>query len=195
MYKIILASKSPRRSELLKQIGLTFDVMVSDKEEVVTSTIPSEVVKELSLQKATDVRDMYVAGGCAEQYIIIGADTVVAVDDKILGKPKDSEDAFNTLKSLSGRAHSVYTGVTLIVGDGSRQSIDTFAVQTKVYMYENSDEELKAYVSTHECDDKAGSYGIQGIGAKFVERIEGDYNNVVGLPISAIYKKISHLIG
>ncbi len=194
MYNIILASKSPRRSELLKQIGLEFDILVSDKEEVVTKTIPSEVVKELSRQKAEDVCKIYKNDKHNDKYIIIGADTVVAIDDKILGKPKDSEDAYNTLKSLSGRAHSVYTGVTLIICDGTEEKIDTFSVQTKVYMYENSDEEIRTYISTHESDDKAGSYGIQGIGAKLVEKIEGDYNNVVGLPVSAIYRKIKDLI-
>ncbi len=194
MYKIILASKSPRRSELLKQIGLEFEVLVSDKEEVVTSNIPGEVVKELSIQKAVDVRDMYVNAEHSEKFIIIGADTVVAIDEKILGKPKDEEDALNTLMSLSGRAHDVYTGVTLIVNDGEREQRDTFYVRTKVYMYENTNEELLAYISTKEPMDKAGSYGIQGIGAKLVEKIEGDYNNVVGLPVSAIYNKIKKLI-
>lgn len=190
MYKIILASKSPRRSELLKQIGLEFDVLVSDKEEIVTSNIPGEVVKELSLQKAMDVKGMYVAGEHSEQYIIIGADTVVAIDDKILGKPKDADDAFMMLKALSGRAHDVFTGVTLIINDGVCEKTDTFFVRTKVYMYDNSDKELLDYIATSEPNDKAGSYGIQGIGAKLIEKIDGDYNNVVGLPVSAIYKKI-----
>ena len=193
MYKIILASKSPHRSELLKQIGLEFSVMVSEKEEVVTNNIPGEVVKELSLQKAEDVRDLYVSGEHNDKYIIIGADTVVAANEQILGKPKDEEEALNMLLSLSGKEHGVYTGVTLIINDGEVEKTDTFYVKTKVFMYENTKEELLEYIATKEPMDKAGSYGIQGIGAKLVERIEGDYNNVVGLPVSAIYNKIKHL--
>ncbi len=193
MYKIVLASKSPRRSELLSQIGLSFEVRVSDKEEVVTSNVPGEVVKELSCQKATDVKEMYVSCGSSDKFIVIGADTVVAVDDKILGKPKNKEDAFGMLKLLSGRSHDVFTGVTLIINDGRSERVDTFFVQTKVYMYENSEKELMDYIATGEPDDKAGAYGIQGIGAKLVEKIEGDYNNVVGLPVSAIYKKLTEL--
>ncbi len=194
MYDIILASKSPRRSELLTQIGIKFNVMVSEKEEIVTSSIPGDVVMELSLQKANDVMEMYTKKEHNDKYIIIGADTVVAIDDKILGKPKDSEDALNMLTALSGRAHGVYTGVTLIICDGKDVKKDTFFVKTDVYMYENSKEELLDYISTHESDDKAGAYGIQGIGARLVEKIEGDYNNVVGLPISAIYNRIKEYI-
>lgn len=194
MYDIILASKSPRRSELLTQIGIKFKVMVSEKEEIVTSSIPGDVVKELSLQKANDVMEMYTEKDHNEKYIIIGADTVVAIDDKILGKPKDSEDALNMLTALSGRAHGVYTGVTLIIGDGENVKKDTFFVKTDVYMYDNSKEELLDYISTLEGRDKAGAYGIQGIGARLVEKIEGDYNNVVGLPISAIYNRIKEYI-
>ncbi len=194
MYDIILASKSPRRSELLNQIGIRFKVMVSEKDEIVTSSIPGEVVKELSLQKATDVRDMYVNQNHCHQYIIIGADTVVAVDDKILGKPKDDQDALLMLTALSGRAHAVYTGVTLIINDGIDVKIETFYVKTDVYMYDNSKEELIDYIATGEGKDKAGSYGIQGIGARLVEKIEGDYNNVVGLPVSAIYNRIKDLV-
>lgn len=190
MYDIILASKSPRRSELLNQIGILFKVMVSEKEEIVSSNIPSKVVMELSRQKAFDVKSIYTESDPKDEYIIIGADTVVAVDNRILGKPKDEDDALNMLMGLAGRAHDVYTGVTLIISDGENEKTDTFFVQTKVYMYENSKEELLDYVKTSEGRDKAGSYGIQGIGAKLVEKIEGDYNNVVGLPVSAIYNKI-----
>ncbi len=193
MYDIILASKSPRRSELLNQIGIKFKVMVSEKDEIVTSSIPDEVVKELSLQKATDVRDMYIGQEHSDKYIIIGADTVVAIDDKILGKPKDNEDALNMLTALSGRAHGVYTGVTLIINDGRCEQVDTFFVKTNVYMYDNCKDELLDYIATGEGRDKAGSYGIQGIGARLVEKIEGDYNNVVGLPVSAIYNRIKDL--
>ena len=194
MYDIILASKSPRRSELLTQIGIKFKVIVSEKDEIVTSSIPGDVVMELSLQKANDVMEMYTQKEHNDKFIIIGADTVVAIDDKILGKPKDDDDALDMLTALSGRAHGVYTGVTLIIGDGENVKKDTFYVKTDVYMYDNSKEELLDYISTLEGRDKAGSYGIQGIGARLVEKIEGDYNNVVGLPISAIYNRIKEYI-
>ena len=193
MHKVILASKSPRRSELLKQIGIDFEVMVSDKEEVITNNIPGEVVKELSYQKAMDVKENYCKDNACD-CIIIGADTVVAIEDRILGKPVDENDAVNTLLSLSNKAHDVYTGVTIVVKTKDSESVDAFYVKTKVYMYDNSKEELEAYVKSGEPMDKAGSYGIQGLGAKLVEKIDGDYNNVVGLPVSEIYQRIKRYL-
>lgn len=179
---------------MLKQIGIDFEVLVSNKEEVIESDEPYEVVCSLSRQKALEVRDLYAQRAGSEGYIVIGADTIVAVDGKILGKPKDESDALDMLRSLSGRSHIVCTGVTLVINNGEREEIDTFAEVTKVFMYQADKEELLDYISTKEPMDKAGSYGIQGIGGKFIEKIEGDYNNVVGLPISKIYQKIKHLI-
>lgn len=191
--KVILASKSPRRKELLERIGMDFECIVCDKEEVIQGSVPSEVVKSLSLQKAEEVfrqvKDQYGEN----PILVIGADTVVAKDNHILGKPKDKDDAYGMLTMLSGNVHSVWTGVTLIyVCDGIKKD-KTFAEETKVHMYNISDAEKNKYIASGECDDKAGSYAIQGLGGKFIKKIEGDYNNVVGLPVGRIYQIMKEL--
>lgn len=185
-YRFILASASPRRRELLKQIGVTFEVMPAKGEEVITERQPEQVVMELSRQKAEEI-----ASGIQEEHVIIlGADTVVVYDGKILGKPKDETDAGRMLSMLSGNTHSVYTGVTVIViRDGESQS-HSFYEETKVTMYPMTDAQISAYIRTGEPMDKAGAYGIQGKGAVFIEKIDGDYNNVVGLPLAKIFHKI-----
>lgn len=189
--RIILASKSPRRKELLEQIGLSFEVIVSDADENIDKTHPGEMVEVLSNIKATAVLDtLDFDDESKKDILIIGSDTVVAFDDNILGKPKDSDDAFCMLKMLSGKAHSVYTGVTLIYYKNNEMVKDVFSSKTDVFMYEMSDEEIKEYIATGEPMDKAGSYAIQGISAKFIQKIEGDYNTVVGLPVSMIYQRI-----
>lgn len=204
MYKIYLASKSPRRKELLTQIGMEFEILVSDKDEIIEGHVPDEVVKELSMQKAYDIEGVLIKnseGKLLEKHIgqgydgviVIGADTVVSYDDVILGKPQDEADAFNMLKKLSGKVHTVSTGVTIVAINEKERKVFNFAENTKVAMYEISDEEIKSYIATKEPMDKAGSYGIQGIGAKFIKGIEGDYNNVVGLPIGKIYQTIKSL--
>ena len=205
--KVILGSASPRRRELLAQIGVEFEVRVSDKEEIYHSEIPEEIVKELALMKAENVMaDMTVeqvlkkpATEKTEETedrqtflkstVIIGADTVVVLDDKILGKPKDEEDAFRMIQSLQGRRHEVYTGVAVIEFDseGKRSTVN-HAVGTKVYVNAMTEEEIHAYIATGEPVDKAGAYGIQGRFAPFIDRIEGDYYNVVGLPVSYVYQ-------
>ena len=205
--KLILGSASPRRRELLAQIGVEFEVRVSDKEEIYHSEIPEEIVKELALMKAENVMaDMTVeqvlkkpATEKTEETedrqtflkstVIIGADTVVVLDDKILGKPKDEEDAFRMIQSLQGRGHEVYTGVAVIEFDseGKRSTVN-HAVGTKVYVNAMTEEEIHAYIATGEPVDKAGAYGIQGRFAPFIDRIEGDYYNVVGLPVSYVYQ-------
>ena len=205
--KVILGSASPRRRELLAQIGVEFEVRVSDKEEIYHSEIPEEIVKELALMKAENVMaDMTVeqvlkkpATEKTEETedrqtflkstVIIGADTVVVLDDKILGKPKDEEDAFRMIQSLQGRGHEVYTGVAVIEFDseGKRSTVN-HAVGTKVYVNAMTEEEIHAYIATGEPVDKAGAYGIQGRFAPFIDRIEGDYYNVVGLPVSYVYQ-------
>lgn len=172
---IILASKSPRRKELLSFITTDFSVKSADVDETLPQGItPDKAVEYLSKIKAEPFKN--------ENDIVIGADTVVALDGKILGKPRDDADAFATLKMLSGREHSVFTGVSVIKGD----KIETFSVQTKVKMFELTDEEIEEYIATDEPFDKAGSYGIQGKGSLLVEKIDGDYFNVVGLPISRL---------
>lgn len=178
--RIILASASPRRSELMHQVGLQPEIIPSTVEEVITSIRPDEVVKELSEQKAADV-----AGQFGEQdVIVIGADTVVAVDGEILGKPKDVEDAVDMIMKLQGRSHHVYTGVTLIFAGEKRQI--TFAEATEVEVYPMTEQQARAYVATGEPMDKAGAYGIQGYFAAYIRGIHGDYNNVVGLPVGRI---------
>lgn len=181
--RIVLASGSPRRRELLAQVGIDFEVTVSGIEEVVSSTVPKDVVCELSRQKASDV-----FGGTAGDIVVIGADTVVSADNRILGKPQDEEDAAKMLKSLSGRCHSVFTGVTLCIRRNGEEELLTFAEETKVYVDELTDRDIKAYIATGEPMDKAGAYGIQGKFAAYVEKIEGDYNNVVGLPVRRVCK-------
>ncbi len=178
--KWILASASPRRRELLTQVGLTFEVMVSDADENIEESLsPDELVKRLSLIKAAAVKEELSAKGADGDSAVIGADTVVFHKGEILGKPKDEEDAFRMLKSLSGDTHSVYTGVTILLGD---ETI-TFANETKVVFDTISDEEIKRYIASKEPMDKAGAYGIQGQGGAFVTSIEGEYANVVGFPI------------
>lgn len=176
---IILASKSPRRQELLKYITEEFEIKTADVDEALPDGIsPSDAVCYLAEIKAQPFKN--------ENDIVIGADTVVAIDGKILGKPRDEEDARQMLKALSGNTHSVFTGVSIIKGESTK----TFSVETKVKFFELSDEEIDKYIASREPMDKAGSYGIQGQGSLFVEKIDGDYFNVVGLPISRLNKEL-----
>lgn len=181
--RFILASASPRRKELLEQIGAKFDILPATGEEVITKELPGEVVMELAKQKAEEI-----AKTAEADTLVLGADTVVAYEGKILGKPKDEADALRMLTMLSGKEHEVYTGVALI--DNRDQSMENFFERTKVTMYPVSEEEIRDYIAGGEPMDKAGAYAIQGLGAKFIQKIEGDYNNVVGLPIGRIYQEI-----
>ena len=185
-YQVILASGSPRRKELLELIGVEFKIITSNKEEVITSTNPEKVVKELSMMKAEDV-----AAGVAGPAIILGADTVVAHGGRILGKPKDKADAVNMIRSFAGDDHYVYTGVCIIrkEADGSVKKI-SFAEGTKVTVYPMTEEEIEQYVATNEPMDKAGAYAIQGLFAPYIKGIEGDYYNIVGFPIAGIYQRL-----
>ncbi|MDE7251707.1 MAG: Maf family protein [Acetatifactor sp.] len=194
--RIILASASPRRRELLAQIGMEFEVMVSNVEERVTATLPGEVVQELSGQKAEAVLAMPQAkeSGTDASILVIGADTIVACDNKILGKPADEEDAKRMLRLLSGRTHEVYTGVTMLFSpqspaDGSVRR-HTFFECTKVCFAPMTEAEIAEYVATKDPMDKAGAYGIQGFCARYIKGIEGDYNNVVGLPVGRLYQEL-----
>lgn len=186
MKRIILASQSPRRRELLTQIGLKFEVIPSTVEEVITSINPVEVVQELAQQKARDVANVAAKETPKESLLVIGADTIVVYEGKILGKPGDKEDAVRMLTMLQGKEHSVYTGVALLSGE---QEI-VFAEETRVQMCPMTPEEIAWYVNTGEPMDKAGAYGIQGLCARFVRQIQGDYNNVVGLPVGRIYQEL-----
>ncbi|MCR5196052.1 MAG: Maf family protein [Pseudobutyrivibrio sp.] len=179
--KLILASGSPRRRELLAQAGIEYIVEPADIEETTTETLPARVVEDLSRQKALAVSKNHPG------QVVLAADTVVAFDDKILGKPVDEDDAFEMLTELSGRTHQVYTGVTIVYTD---RSVKTFSECTEVTMYPNSPEAIRSYIASGEPMDKAGAYGIQGLGSVLVERINGDYNNVVGLPLAKVYREL-----
>lgn len=201
MGQIILASASPRRKELLEQIGLQFDICPAKGEEVITKTIPYEVVQELASQKAKEVAGMVKAYEASHEELvtpqdimIIGADTIVAYENQILGKPKDEEDAFRMLSMLSGNTHAVYTGVSIVLLGASGMAGElTFYEKTDVVMRGMSEEEIRRYIATGEPVDKAGAYGIQGKCAIYIDKIDGDYNNVVGLPIAAIYRELKKL--
>ena len=177
----------------MEQAGYEFTVVPSDVEEKIKSTKPWEVVVELSAQKAEDVYNKAMEN--EEQHIVvIGADTVVAIDGEILGKPENEAVAKEMLKRLQGRMHQVYTGVTLMWNEGREDKKCSFCECTEVTFCCMTDEEIDNYVATGDSLDKAGAYGIQGPGAIYIERISGDYNNVVGLPISRVYQEMKKIV-
>ena len=213
--RFILASGSPRRKELLGQIGINPEIIPSDIDEKVTTSVPGELVISLSKSKAMDIasklqisertEDISLTTGtpeCSENMspaaspqdkitLILGADTVVSVDGHILGKPHSHEEAAEMIRSIRGRSHQVYTGVTIIARDSTGQTaIDSFAVKTDVNVYPMTEEEIITYAGSDEPMDKAGAYGIQGTFARYIKGIEGDYNNVVGLPVAEVYQRI-----
>lgn len=207
--RLVLASASPRRRELLSQIGLEFTVMPSTKEENTKTTEAGALVQELSRQKAVDIWEQ-LSGGQGQnpdtdqeqiseetqepnlngkrqpELLVIGADTVVCCEGKILGKPHSREAAAEMLTALQGRSHEVYTGVTLY----SQSETVTFFECTQVEFYPMTEVEISEYIDSKEPMDKAGAYGIQGLGARFVKGIRGDYNNVVGLPVGRLYQEL-----
>lgn len=188
--KLYLASASPRRKELLRQVGLSFKVVPSTVEEKITKEKPDEVVEELSYQKAVDVCGRLAAEG-KEDFVVIGADTVVSAWGKILGKPSDKEEAARMLKDLQGGSHQVYTGVTLAWKYKDMAPMyATFSECTDVTMYAMTDEEIQRYVDSGEPMDKAGAYAIQGLFAAHIQGICGDYNNVVGLPVGRLCQEL-----
>ena len=185
MKKIILASASPRRRELLTLAGVNFSVECADADETLPQGIsPREAVELLAQKKAAAVAATH--DDCA----VIGADTVVSAQGKILGKPADYDEAFEMLSLLSGKTHSVYTGVCIICG-GERV---VFSEKTDVTFYDLTDAEIDGYIKTNECFDKAGSYGIQGRGCTLVKKIDGDYFNVVGLPVARTIRELKKII-
>lgn len=188
--KYILASASPRRVELLSQAGFTFDVLPAGIDEHTDAVTPWDAVTDLALQKALAVSETLPPEG---EYLIIGADTVVSYRGEVLGKPENEAEAMDMLCLLSDRTHQVYTGVALVhIKDGARE-VHTFHECTDVTFYPIDRADLAAYISTGDCMDKAGSYGIQGAFAVHVRKISGDYNNVVGLPIARLYQELKHL--
>lgn len=187
MYNIILASGSPRRKEILEQVGIPFTVQASNKEEVITENEPVNIVKGLASMKANDIAEKAKIND-----VIIGCDTIVAYNNQIMGKPKNEEDAKRMLQLLQNDVHEVYTGVSVIIkmttDDGSECDKEiNFAVETKVYVNAMSEAQIESYVATKEPMDKAGAYAVQGKFAVHIKKLDGDYYNVVGLPISRLY--------
>jgi septum formation protein len=183
--KTILASASPRRQELFKYATESFEIIPADIDEAIPPNIPAESCAEyLAVQKAKAVAQEY------SEAVVIGCDTVVICDGAIFGKPKDSDDARNMLRSLSGKSHRVATGVCLCIG----QRLTSFSEVTKVEFYSLSDEEIDSYIQTGEPFDKAGAYGIQGYGAVLVKGIHGDFFNVMGLPVARLAREYNKFI-
>lgn len=182
--QIVLASASPRRKEILEQMGVSFVIQPACGEEVITCTDPEEVVKELSLQKAREVAEK-----TEQPSLVIGADTVVVCDGEIMGKPVDEADAFRMLKRLQGDTHMVYTGVTVIDTE-SKETLLNVAEGTEVSMYPMTEEWIWSYIRTSEPMDKAGAYAIQGGCGPYIRGIHGEYSNVVGFPAARFYQEL-----
>lgn len=189
MKRVILASASPRRRELLSQVGIQFEVIPSTEEEICRETEPSCVVEALALQKAENV-----AKKLTGDFIVIGSDTIVTKDRRILGKPSDREDAFAILQSLQGDVHQVYSGVALISSQGEEGKNCCFHVMTEVEVLPMTKQQILDYIATGDCMDKAGAYGIQGCFAEYIKGIVGDYYNVVGLPVSRLMQELRPLL-
>lgn len=187
--RIILASKSPRRKEILEKCGFKPIVIISECDEsCIKEKKPSRLVRELSYLKAHAVTDK-----CIEGDVIIAADTMVAVGERILGKPKSKKEAKEMIKSYAGMTHTVYTGVTIIYMKKSGNVEETFVDKTEVTVSEMTNCEIKAYVETGEPMDKAGAYGIQGAFCKYIPKINGDFYTVMGLPIAKTFRKIKEM--
>ena len=190
--RYILASKSPRRKEILLNIGLEFDVITAQTDESSNQTDAALLCEELSLRKGAAVRDMLAEHGeLAPDDIIISSDTVVECEGEILGKPKDRDDAKRRLKMLSGRTHKVLSGVALIKGGESLVG----HTETQVFVDEISEEDIERYLDTDEAYDKAGSYGIQGYAGRWISRIDGCYFGVVGMSVNLLNKLHRELVG
>ncbi|MCR5688397.1 MAG: Maf family protein [Lachnospiraceae bacterium] len=201
-FKIILASASPRRKELLELVGIEFDIWPSDREEKPEGTAPDEICTSLSRMKAVDTassiktyNEMHRDLTTETDILVIGADTIVVKDGEILGKPKDEADAARMLRLLSGSVHSVFTGVTFVfMSKSGRVGEHSFYEETKVTFYPLSGEEIEDYITRYEVLDKAGAYGIQSGAAAFVRSIEGDFYNVMGLPVARVLHELIHLV-
>jgi len=212
----ILASASPRRKELLKKTGISFEIIPSSIEERITKTVPSDIVMELAAQKARAVFESLQPPGtdpcwtsksseaseanesgrayASRDLTVIGADTIVVYRGEILGKPSHKAEAYDMLSMLSDRTHQVYTGVSLIVRKQGKTMVNTFYEKTDVTFYPVHKDDLRSYVESGDPLDKAGAYGIQGNFAIHVKEIRGDYSNVVGLPIGRLYQELSHIL-
>jgi len=189
--KVILASKSPRRKELLNMIGVDFDIMVSDEEEILDDKLGiEEQAESVSYVKAKSIFDKTVG-----DRIVIGSDTmVVGTDGKIYGKPKDREDAINTLKKLKNTKHNVITGLCILVQKGDRYIEHRDSDLAEVYFNDMTDKEIEAWVDTGEAYDKAGSYAVQGKFCVYINKINGNYSTVKGMPIHKVYNILKEYI-
>ena len=184
--RYVLASGSPRRKELLGKVISNYDILIPEGEEVTGSKEPDKIVMELSFQKASEIFHKILT----EDVVVIGADTVVSYNQKVLGKPFDKKDARNMIGQLQGNTHQVYTGVTLFYRKDGKEDHVTFCEETNVDVVNMTDEEIDAYVATNEPDDKAGAYGVQGLFARYISGVKGDYYNVVGLPVARLYTEM-----
>jgi len=185
--QIILASASPRRKELLKYLGIEFDIIIPDIHEHAHDEEPPEAFcARISREKALEVRKEF------QDSLIIAADTIVVIDGEILGKPKNSDEACSYLRRLSGRQHTVFTAYTILFPGGCNEI--TRVVSSTVHFADMREDDIIWYVSTGEPMDKAGAYGLQGIGAAFVDAIDGSFTNVIGLPLSEVFKDIKPYI-
>ena len=192
--KYILASSSPRRQELLKQIDIDYTVITADvNEDYEKGTPPDKIVEMLSRRKGFAVFEK-IKGELCEDTLIIAADTLVSLDSDVLGKPKDKAEAFKMLKSLSGRSHFVYTGVTLIYYSGGKMRDKTFSDGAEVFFRDLTDDEINDYIATGEPMDKAGAYGIQERGAVLARGIKGDFYTIVGLPVVKVVTETRTLV-
>lgn len=188
MTQLILASASPRRKEILERAGISFTIMQPDEKESNFSNLSvSKLVKALAKEKAQNVVNK-IDRDC----LVLGADTLVYLKGKILGKPSSIQDAYAMLESLSGRTHTVISGVCLLTKEGFER---VFTVKTKVKFMKLSKKDIEDYIATKEPFDKAGGYGIQGYASKFIKKIKGDYYNVMGLPLSSVYSVIKEIYG
>ena len=184
--KIVLKSSSPRRRELLTKMGYEFEVKVYDVDETFDNNLtPYENVKNLGLKKAMVNKDLDYGK------VLIGCDTIVVLDSKVYGKPKDRSDAFNMLKSLSGKMHYVLSGLAVIYKDKVYNTV----VESKVYFKNLSDDEINSYIDSEECFGKAGAYAIQGLGKSLIERYEGSLNNIIGLPTEKLEQILGEING
>lgn len=183
--KIILASASPRRKEIMEKMGLRFEIITSDVNESLPSEISASEATKILAHKKSDA----VAKICKDDCIVIGSDTLLEHNGEPLGKPRDEDHAFDMLMSLSGKRHLVHTAVAVIYKGRTLVDVDT----TSVYMRAFSEDEAKEYIKTNEPMDKAGAYAIQGIGAKLVEKIEGEFDTVVGLPSKLLTKMLTEI--
>lgn len=189
MKRVILASASPRRKELLSQVGVVFEIIPSTAEEICKESEPARLVETLALQKARSVADTLTG-----DYIVIGADTIVTKQGTVLGKPSDEQNAYEMLESLQGDRHQVFSGVALVWQENGIQKSSYFHAMTEVEVYPMTRQQILAYIATGDCMDKAGAYGIQGCFAEHIRGIVGDYYNVVGLPVSRLMRELRPLL-